>query len=547
MQGAGSQVRLLKLGSAQLPKEALDGLRIMQIDTVAEIIGGLHKKLNCQARAAVVGLGIQSVVTRMLDIPRASDIEQRTIIEGELLHYQILRTGAGAFDYFRLETVSPNEAMPAVLVMAVEDRIAQSYRVAIEKAGLQMVALEPISLSLFRAVYPLMESEPAALCLSVTPQRSELSILDHGKIRLYRRLDMGSNDFVKGRRENSNAPVRGPVDLSADTTGTMGQTTGGLLPLDDEEEDTEKFESDSRILEPLPPLGEKRESQILPQAAAAFANEVQRSLDYYRREFPNAPIIRRIFLSTNDPEAADLNYWLTQILHMEVRVAQTPGGAGLPENLLPQVTPPQGLRWLGAAGLALHALTPDWKHVPRFNLLAGTQPILHTIERDRLAVIMAIAVGILAAGFIFGSFFRRDANIEKINAQQKRQTLGVIQNEINLTLQNIQDQQTLSRIIKSDNLPVARLVDLITGALPPTGGVGLTKIAILRDGHITIEGNGRDLQNFNLFYFDLNRCPYFESPRYQSISFDTKTGIASFRVETSLKGTQDALARRNAL
>src|SRR5438034_397922 len=96
----------------------------------------------------------------------------------------------------RMVEMRGSGSQPHVLLRAVEDRIAQGYRLVTEKAGLQMLALEPITLALFRAAYPVLEAEPAALCLSVTPQRSELSILDHGQIRLYRRLEMGSNDFI---------------------------------------------------------------------------------------------------------------------------------------------------------------------------------------------------------------------------------------------------------------------------------------------------------------------------------------------------------------
>ena len=51
--------------------------------------------------------------------------------------------------------------------------------------------------------------------------------------------------------------------------------------------------------------------------------------------------------------------------------------------------------------------------------------------------------------------------------------------------------------------------------------------------------------NFNLYYLELMDCPHFVSPRFQSLSTDPQTRITHFKVETSLRGTQDALSPHN--
>src|SRR5262245_55895495 len=98
----GNPPHILKPGAVPLPAGAMDGDRIVQVEAVADIIRGLHSRLGCQSRSAVVGMGVQGVVTRILAIPRVPDSELRIVIEGELAHYQILRAGTGAFDFFRL-------------------------------------------------------------------------------------------------------------------------------------------------------------------------------------------------------------------------------------------------------------------------------------------------------------------------------------------------------------------------------------------------------------------------------------------------------------
>ena len=535
----GNNPQVIRAGSVPLPAGAVDGDRIVQVEAVADLLRGLHTKLGCQSRAVVVGMGLQSVVTRVLDIPRVPDSEVRVVLEGELAHYQILRTGAGLFDFFRLDTLpGPSDALPSVLLMAVEDRVAQGFRVAVERAGLQFVALEPITLALFRAAYSLLQSEPATLCLAVTPTRSELSILDQGRIRLYRRLDQGSDDFIRGRRSAS-ARVPGSVDLSLD----LGGPPPPRMMLNQEEDDTDELQTGDlfrkRGTGNLPPDDlSATGSRITPQAAASLANEVQRSLDYYQREFPTATQISRIVLTANDPEAAEVAAWLSQSLQMDVRVVEPPMDAGSPPETTAMLQAPQGLKFLGALGLALHAVSPETKAVPRFNLAQTTTSSAPAIERDRLTAVMIGAICILIGGFFSGLMIGRNADGENNELQRLKKQYALSQQDYSLLDRKIQDEQALGWIIKSDNLPIPAIMDQVTRELPL--GVGLKNLQIDRNGRITVEGAARDLQEFNLYYLSLRTCPHFVGTRAQSVTSDPQTHITTFRIETALGGTQAA-------
>src|SRR5581483_10105353 len=550
MRGGGPQPQILRAGFVPLPPGAMDGDRIVQVEVVADLIRGLHQRLGCQTRAAVVGMGIQSVVTRILAIPRVPDEELRPVIEGELAHYQILQAGTGAFDYYRLDASSYNaDAMPSVLLMAVDDRIAQGYRLAIEKAQLQLIALEPITLALFRAAYPMLETEPAVLCLAVTPQRSELSVLDHTQLRYYRRLDIGSNDLITGRRTAAGAVPGRPVSLAGDTADLGGGRSTRSLTLDEDDPTAELTPSGMPAgtnvggTGPLPPPGGAAHfGDVIPQAAASLASEVQRSLDFYRREYPNSTAIGRVILATNDPEAEALSELLADALRMDVRVVETPTDPGLPPQTAAQLESPQGLRFLGAAGLALHTLAPDWKQVPRFNLAAGTQgERILPIERDRLTASMIFSACVLFGGLFFAFMYTRQASIEQHTVEQMTSELIGRQANYQSKFQERRDENILAGIIKADNLPVPGLMDIIAGTLPPQN-VGLTNLTFDRRGKIALEGKAKTLAEFNIFFFNLNQCSqYLTTPKLVSLSTEGRSNIVHFNVETSLRGTQEAL------
>jgi Tfp pilus assembly PilM family ATPase len=542
----GNPPHILKAGTVPMSSKAMDGERIIQVEAVADLIRNLHNRLGCNSKAAVVGMGVQSIVTRVLDIPRVPDSELRFVLEGELAHYQILRAGTGAFDFFRLNAPSPKEeGRPSVLLMAVEERIAQGYRLALERAGLQLLALEPVTVALYRAAFPILQNEPAALCLAITPQRSDLSILDHADIKMYRRIEMGSNDVLRGRRTGAGR-FPGPLDRDSGS-GTLEFDLSARQPtlLTRDDDDTDELEVGDLPTGlgrrsgtgPLPPFGEG-EGKILPQAAAAFANEVERSLNYYQREFPEATAINRILVPTNDPEIEELCPFLASALKMEVRIVELPTDPNLPPPVAAQLQAPQGLKYLGALGLAYHALMPDWNQVPRFHLAPGGQAAVPPVERDRVTQLMIASVCILVGGIIFGLYTAREGDIEAERLALARRTLQVEERNFNDLARYIEQEQTLDWIVKSDNLPATRLLDVLTNA---PRGVGLTNLNVEKNGRIVVEGKARDKSDFNIYYFDLSKCPYLFGTRYTFLNTDESSQITSFRIESSLWGTQAAL------
>ncbi|GEM_PF-5262621 len=545
----GTPPRILKVGTVPLPQGAVSNDQIAQIDTVADLVRGLHTRLGCTARQVVCGMNIQSVVTRILAIPRVPDADLRYVIEGELQHYQVLRTGTGAFDYFRLDAASQGEETPpSVLVMASEERVAYSYRQVIEKAGLQLLALEPITLGLYRAAYPDIENQPAALCLAVTSQRSELSILDHAQIRLYRRLELGSDDIVQGRRQATG--FRGaPVSLVGEEEEQKPYPAFASRPPRirlDEDGDTADLEEEtvpeSVRVGATGSYGTANVGSggILPQAAVSLADEVQRTLEYYQREYPNATAISRVMLTTNDPAAANLRDWLAQTLRMEVRLVSLPSDPTMPRNVAVQLESPQGLKFLGAVGLAMQAFTGDWKYVPRFNLAPGGQAAAIPIERDKLTAVLIASISILAGGLFFGIMFNRQAQDSNQRIRELEGTLGTTRRDYTKISKQIEDENTLKYIVKSDALPAPDMLDLVTQNMPV--GVGLIGVELRRDGHLIVEGNAKDPQLFNAYYLGIMSCEYFVNAKWTQLKIDPKSQLTNFKIETSLRGTKDVFS-----
>ncbi len=535
----GVPPQILRLGTVPLPEDALDGDRIVLVDAVANLIRGLINRLNCQTRVAVFGIGLQSVITRVLQVPRVPEEELRVVLEGELAHFHILRAGMGAFDYVPLETnAAATDGMQSVLIMAVEERVARGYRQVAEKAGLELLALEPISLALFRTTVPHLQPAADTLCLMLTPSRCELAIVSRETIRLYRRLEMGSDDLLTGR-QSRHGVYPAPVDFSSDHAP--------FDPEPERENPPRHLDAPALHFRPTAPPHEPDTpdmgagAPLLSSRVWTLADEIQRSVDYYHREFPGVEPITRLLMATNDPEAACLAPWLRQNLQINVRLVDPPSSMGDSAGQGTGQSAPRELRFLAGFGLALHPLTPEWRQSPRFNLVPNEPGTVPRADRERAAVLCVSGLVILVTGLIAGRLFARLADREFDNLNTSRALLASRTRTLLEIDAEIAQEKALNRIVRSDNLPVANLIDMVKAQMP--AGISLDSFDLQRDGHVVISGESRTPQDFDAFYARLQEFPHFVETRYTRFNTDVLHRVTQFRIETSIYGTQDAVSR----
>src|SRR5262249_375447 len=197
------------------------------------------------------------------------------------------------------------------------------------QAGLQLVGIEPSLAAMYRFAYPQLHDQASAAFVSIGYAKSEIAILDHGQIRLYRRADIGTDEMIKGRQGL----------LAAAKAGMENQSGRVMLGEHPEEEEQASEEHIS--------------GGINNAKAGTFGVGVKRSIDYFRREFPRATPLNVIYLAANDPDAADLGPWLKQSLDTEVVLCEPAQLVNSIPTVALQMEIPSGLRYSSAIGLAL--------------------------------------------------------------------------------------------------------------------------------------------------------------------------------------------------
>jgi type IV pilus assembly protein PilM len=517
--GTWPKPEIRRIESAPTPVGAIDSGQLVDVDAICNVLRVVIDKLGSKTREAVMGLPAQFVTTRVLDIPTVPASEMAAVIEGEVVHQKIMREPGASFDFIPLQpagtTSTPNTQ---VLVMAAEENAISYYRVIAERVGLKLISLEPALSAMFRAASPDVYSHPACLCVTIDATASEISIVDDGKLRLYRRVDTGSDSLLgKSGTRRLETPSR---------TRPLPPARGGLARFsnDEDEDDTDDTPE---------PAG------LDGVAASALALEIQRSIDYYRREYPEAARIDTLVAATSVPGLHGFVAWLQNGLGIETRAAQIDSASIGSTSLRTQVTPPEGLQYIRAYGLAMRELANVPATVPRLDLL-GQQQVerAEAIAQRKLLLAGAAAAAILCycifTSITVGMHVRsiaRDLEASKNDLKNLQQIKAV-------RIDQLEKQKDLLTRLKLDGLPLPRVTDAVAVTVP--AHVGLTDIAVSKVGMVSIAGEAGNDRMLISMLEGLKSSPLLENTSLDSFDSSNQNaarpGLVHFQITSQLIG-----------
>lgn len=489
LHGTWSDAQMVRSGKTASPPRAVDAGRITDVAAVATALRALIDELGITTRDAVLSIAECCVVTRVLDIPVVPANELRTVIEGELAHYQILGNTSGAFDFMPLaKRENDTETGPQALVMAAEEQIVTGYRSVAELAGLHLIAVEPTLLASYRAAFAAIQTHTVAACLAIGRHESEITVTCKGQIRLYRRIDIGRDTLII---ERSGA--------AADTV--RPSTNSARVPFGDVPEEVAP-EVDTHSDQPR---------LINPSSASSLTVELQRSLDYFASQSPEESTIERLVLAIPVPELAPLEAWFTQAIAIDTVIAGLPASrqTGSGDN------GPENVRYLCAAGLAMRELPGLPPAMPRFDLSSQqrNRAVVSTARRT-----LSMALGASAAAVLLGALLAFQVGIRANRAEQE---LSHLRDEVKAQelvrqeyIASVQSRQDLLRQLRIQGFPFPRIMDSVSASVAEK--VGLTSVALDGGGRLTVNGDANNEKDVIKTLENLRKVPFFDS-----VSMDT--------------------------
>lgn len=517
MEGVWPNPRMLHADVVPTPLDSMNGDEICRPDLVGRALGTLLNRMGVRNRNAVMSIPSGTVTTRVLDIPNIPEAELLAVVQGEIAHQNILPNPQGEFDYMRLDTGDLRPmARPRLLLMAAEERILTGYRQTAAQAGLNLLGMEPGMVALYRAASALTYSQPPCLCLMVGSSISEVAIMDQGPIRVYRRIDLGSRQIMA---ELDSLPK---TNTAPDTATTASQAARFNL-----DGSPAEIENASWVAGRIP-------SDISDNTAVnSLAVELQRSLDYYRREYPDAAPVNSIVIVTGLSELETLAAWLSEKLHIGTTVATIPASAASDLALRSRLDEPTALRFLRASGLAMQALDNLPAGLPQFNLLGKKKENRPTAALSgRLAFVLAFSILILLLGSFNMYRVGRQANEldhELSHAQEDREALRSYRG---LSLEQVRRQKDILNVLLPVGEPLPTVVDSMAGAVPPNAS--LAEVTREKPGILNLSGETTNDTVLVQFLDALRQLPSCIKVSLETLTRNSASG-------TTPAGTADTL------
>jgi Tfp pilus assembly PilM family ATPase len=439
----GGQVRIVEMqrgphhpiitgaALADLPAGTMAGGAVMRPDVLAEEILKALEEIGASTKNAVLGLSASVISLRAMDVPDVPETELQAVVEGEVQHFQILREEGGVFDYWKLKPPAGKEDPDRqVLLMAIEESILGGYREALDRAGISIDAIESQHIGMYRAAEKFIAAETAACVVTIGEGRSEIGMVISDELALYRRIEIGSQDMV------------------------ADEYTGDL-----------------------------RDAVV-----STLSTELKRSIDYFHREYPNAPIVEKIIMVIRDPLLAKLPEMLIPVLRTDIDIATPPDSAAATPELSRILDMPDGCRYLGAIGLAMEGIEAGSPNAPQFDF-AASGGRSHELKFARRNFMMsgAAAAAVLVLGGAIAGFMSSKNNQLDAHISARRAEINTLQQKYRPQAEARQTQLEILADLGAQGVPFQPIMDAISAALDPS--VGLEKVTVDTGGtiHFTAE------------------------------------------------------------
>lgn len=498
------------------PPGGVDTEGLINAHQVGDVVRSLCVQLDPKASHVVVGITGCNLVARVMEIPSVPDPEVRAVLRGEMDHYRILPQGQSAFDFYRLPDLpsedgsAPEEALSRVLLMGAEERLVASYRSTIDSSGFNLMAVEPGSIAALRAISPLLNSEDADATIVLSPVGTDIFITYSGDLQFYRRVDTGLPEL-----RTVQSVLSGPSGPQQRQVSLLGSP-----------DDFEEYDQVSAPTE---------QAAFNNQAVSLLVTEIQRSLDYFLREFTPASEKMRIRFVIGDDDGAELFKVIMQYLRRDAELINSLTHLPTSSNLDASLISSQGHRFIVAAGLAFRKAGGDFDRYPILDLSVGDKVI--TERRASPKVMLASMVGsgvVIAATMMLALLVNMQISRANQSLQQAKTELESLTKEHADRVAKLDRQNNLVTAIKYRDKPMREAIEFISACVARRAT--LETIRIEDSGNIFVTGETASMQTIADIMDTMNLSPSLEPVRLnalQRIQLDQNRRSLRFDIQTA--------------
>jgi Tfp pilus assembly PilM family ATPase len=543
----GREATIQHLASATMPAGSMQHGRIVDPGAVATALRQLWEQGRFSTRRCTLAVPVGALAPHMLTLPPAPPGEQRRIVAGELSRFTPIDSSNSPLGWMPM--AAGGGPGGNTLAFLAESTMIAGYRQVIAAAGLELDACEPDSMAALRVLefgpnrqdplrgYPTGPgprcgppasegSLGATAAVFVSDTCSEIAFLEAGRVRYYRRIDLGLDELT---------------GVSAAERGS-----GEREPEDD---DLARFMKSHHLLNGHAPEGEAGE-KLRP-----LLLEIQRSLQYYGRAYSNCPQPQKVQLLGDYPPLERLAEVIQAELHLEAEypsisdfgfsisdclTSPRPDPGTGPALRAPARNPKSEIgngamsQYSVALGLALRPLS-QCRASATLNLSARDEA--EVLARHAPRYLMAALSGSTALVLVtLVSSMLLNARLSQVQdeLQAASAALQQVNTERATSARQLQQARMETARLRKQALPIPRFLTRL-GALVPES-VAMTNLELRQDGSVTLQGEAQTPQQVNRLLQQLSSDTNFRAALLEVLDSSGQGGTTHFTVQTGLAG-----------
>ncbi len=241
VKGKGGSLQVSAMGIENTPPGAVQGGMVMDPKALGVAIKDLLKKSGIRTGKSVSAAAGQSVVVRVIEVPKMTPVELKETMKWEVERHIPFAANDVEMDYQPIEDAanaanadSPN--MEVLLAVAQRDMVGQHLE-TLQAAGLTPTAIDIEPLAVGRALIDLSKTGLQAknvVIVNMGASQTDVGIFKQGALRFPRTIPMAGDNFTRAISDTLGVPMeqaedekREHAEVLMDLVGNPGDPFGG--------------------------------------------------------------------------------------------------------------------------------------------------------------------------------------------------------------------------------------------------------------------------------------------------------------------------------
>ncbi|MFH1217711.1 MAG: type IV pilus assembly protein PilM [Pseudomonadota bacterium] len=256
----GNKMKLLSLGSARIPVDAVQDGELKDPAAVAGVIKTLMSNLKIKGKKVGISISGYSVILKKINLAVMKEKELDAHIQSEAEQYIPFDLSDVYLDYQDLKTNIDNEARTDVMLVAAKKDVVDAYLEMLRSIGLTPVLVDVDAFALENSYEINFGQEGNVVLVDIGSSKMNINIISRGS-------SLFARDVVLGSRQLSEQ-IQERFDLDFDEA--EGYKIGLFSP-DEKQDDLE---------------------EIFVSTITQWILEIKKAIDFYNSNFPDNPLTK---------------------------------------------------------------------------------------------------------------------------------------------------------------------------------------------------------------------------------------------------------------